>query len=210
MSDSVLIEPHYLPSIEYFCCINPYDNLLLEGHEHYVKQTYRNRCYILGANNIMPLTIPVVNGNSKIPMKEIKIDYSQRWAAEHWRSIKSAYGKAPYFEYFADYFEKIFEYRPTFLAEFNESVLTLCLKLLKSNKNIEWTNSYQKEQIAGIIDYRSVITPKLNHAKRQVYKPYSYIQVFGKDFAENLSIIDLLMNEGPNASTVVTKSMRLE
>jgi hypothetical protein len=210
MSSAVLIEPHYLPSLEYFCCIWPHENLLFEGHEHYVKQTYRNRCYIQGPNNVLPLTIPVINGNSKISMKEIKIDYSQRWAAEHWRSIQSAYGKAPYFEFFADYFEKEFHNRSIFLIDFTERMLTLCLKLIKTDKKIEWTNTYQKEYKEGIIDFRSVITPKMSYTKRQIYKSFSYMQVFGKDFEENLSIIDLLMNEGPNASLVVTKSIGAE
>jgi hypothetical protein len=207
MPDIVVIEPHYLPSIEYFTCIQPYDNLQIEVEANYIKQTFRNRCYILGANNTLTLTIPVINGNSKTLMKDIQIDHSQRWLNEHWRSIQSAYGKAPYYEFFSDYFEKSFSQKKRFLLDFNLEMMTICLTLLKQRKNISKTEKFEKVLNNDILDARSLITPKETPAKRQIYKPFPYMQVFGKDFVANLSIIDLLMNEGPNAQTVVTNSI---
>jgi hypothetical protein len=210
MSNQVVIEPHYLPSIEFFACIHPYENLQIEVEENYIKQTFRNRCYILGANNTQTLTIPVINGNSKILMKDIQIDNSQRWSGEHWRSIQSAYGKAPFYEFFSDYFENSFSQKKRFLLDFNLEMMTICLTLLKQSKNISKTEKFEKVLKNDVLDARSLITPKETHAKRQIYKPYPYMQVFGKDFVVNLSIIDLLMNEGPNAQTVVTNSIVTE
>lgn len=210
MSKTVLVEPQYLPPIEFFCAILQAKDVLIEAEEHYTKQTYRNRCYIRGANKILPLSVPVINGNKKIFIKDIKVDNDQRWASEHWRSIQSAYGKAPYYEFFSDYFEREFQKRYNFLIDINESMLTICLKLLKLEKSSSRTKTYHKAPEGNILDLRGKISPKEDYTKRQIYQPVEYIQVFGKDFAANLSIIDLLMNEGPNALTIVTKSLITE
>ncbi|MTI40014.1 WbqC family protein [Fulvivirga lutimaris] len=207
MPETVLVEPQYLPPIEFFCAILEARDIHIEAEEHYTKQTYRNRCYIRGANKVLPLSIPVINGNRKIFMKDIKVDHDQKWANEHWRSIQSAYGKAPFYEFFSDYFEREFQKRHKFLIDLNEQMLTICLKLLKLQKSVERTKSYHKQPEGGILDLRGIISPKEDYTKRQIYQPAEYIQVFGKDFAANLSIIDLLMNEGPNAITIVTKSL---
>ena len=96
-ADTLLLDFHYLPCIAYFSCINRYHHLILEVHENYEKQSYRNRCYILSANKVLPLSVPVHRGKGKKPTKDIRIDYSQKWVNNHWRAIKSAYGKAPFF-----------------------------------------------------------------------------------------------------------------
>ncbi len=206
----VLIESQYLPSIEFFCCISLFDTITIEQYENFQKQTYRNRCYILGANNVQALTIPVEKSNSKTLMKDLKVDSSQRWNHEHWRSIKSAYGKAPFFEYFAEYFSKHFENPPALLLDLNYEFLTLCLKLLQIDRNVELTKTFEKRPKSNISDLRSLITPKESFRDRSLYKPIEYLQVFGKDFVANMSIVDLLMNEGPNASYIVTKSAKTE
>ncbi len=210
MSKTVLVEAQYLPPIEFFCAILDAKDILIEAEEHYIKQTYRNRCYIKGANKILPLSIPVINGNKKILIKDIKIDHEQRWAAEHWRSIQSAYGKAPYYEFFADYFDRELHKKQKFLIDLNQNILTICLKLLKLEKPVGRTKAYHKDTEGNILDLRGIISPKEDYTKRQIYHPVEYIQVFGKDFAANLSVIDLLMNEGPNALTIVTKSLVAE
>lgn len=209
-SKRLLIETQYLPSIEFFCCIVPFDEIIIENYEHFQKQTFRNRCYILGANNVLSLTIPVIKGNSKTVINKLEIDYSQPWNKEHWRSIQSAYGKAPYFEYFESYFSKTYLEKSQYLVEFNFKLLTICLKLLDLKIKVTGTNDYLISPKNGIFDARSVITPKSNYSNRPIYRPYEYLQVFGKDFVANLSIIDLLMNEGPNARNIVTNSILTE
>lgn len=204
---TALIDLHYLPSLEYFVCLMKHDNIIIEVNEYYQKQSYRNRCYIRGANGIQALTIPIKNGNSKILIKEIEIDYQQKWLNEHWRSINSAYGRAAYFEFFDIYFQKIFEQKPALLIDFNYQLLTLCLKLMKWDKKLTNTESYQQSLPEDFLDLRSVVHPKTYWQNNSLYKTKKYNQVFGKDFDSNLSIIDLLFCEGPSAKNILAQSM---
>jgi hypothetical protein len=132
----MIIDLHYLPSLEYFACILQHDTIQIEAYEYYEKQSYRNRCKILASNKIDVLSVPVQNGNSKIIVKDIKVEYHQDWVRRHWGAIYSAYGKAPFFEYYADYFANIFEKKPDFLFDLNMELLTICLKLLKVEKRL--------------------------------------------------------------------------
>lgn len=210
MSEAVLIELQYLPPIEYFCLLRQYDKVIIEKHENFQKQTYRNRSYILGANNIQCLTVPIVKANSKQSIQNVKIDYSHPWHKEHWRSIKSAYGKSPFFEYFEPHFEIAYQNTPELLIEFNQQLLTICLNLMGLKTNLSVSTEYVKSPKKGIFDARSLINPKEHYSKRHIYRPEKYFQVFGKDFVNNMSIIDLLMNEGPNTLNLVTKSIWAE
>src|SRR4051812_20938609 len=99
--DTVLIETQYLPSIAFFAAVYRKKSIMLERHENYVKQSYRNRCQLVDASGRRELTVPVIHGAGKVPISEVPIDYSQKWVNNHWRCIQSAYGKAPYFEYYA-------------------------------------------------------------------------------------------------------------
>lgn len=208
---TAIIDLQYLPSIEYFIALQSYDHIILEKYEHFVKQTYRNRCYIRAANKVDTLTVPVTGGNKKIPICDVQIDYGQRWLKHHWRAITSAYGRAPFFEYFIPEFEKIFFKRERFLFEFNLKLLTLCLKILQVEISFSFSNRYQTpEELHNTTNLRSFVHPKSHYSKNNLYQPYWYPQVFGKDFVPNLSIVDLLFCEGPNAQFVVTKSKRPE
>ena len=100
--NQVLIESHYLPSISYFKAIFPAKTIILESNEYYVKQSYRNRCEILTANGVDKLIVPLTSKHGKVYIRDVRIDYSQKWLNGHWRAIQSAYGKAPFFEFYAD------------------------------------------------------------------------------------------------------------
>lgn len=211
VNQTAVIDLHYLPSIEYFTALLAYENIRLEANEFYEKQSYRTRCHILSANKVDMLSVPVIGGRKKIVIKDIKIDHSQGWQKNHWRAIQSAYGRAPFYEFFADYFEPFFSKQEKYLFDFNYKLLSTCLKLLGIKKNIEFTDMYQKpSELVEIDDLRSVIHPKRPYASNPFYQPVSYPQVFGKNFADNLSIIDILFCEGPNAKALVTKSMVAE
>ncbi|UII28747.1 WbqC family protein [Fulvivirga maritima] len=207
---SVVLDLHYLPSLEYFCCINQFDNIIIEQEEYFEKQSYRNRCHILSANKAERLIVPVIGGRKKIKVKDIQIDYSQKWLLNHLRAIQSAYGKAPFYEYFIDHFEEIFQKRDKFLFDLNLNLLKICLKFLQIDKPITFTNSYIKYSEANIKDYRSVVHPKKDYKTNSIYQPQEYPQVFGVSFAENLSIIDLLFCEGPNSKNIINQSTRLK
>jgi len=111
----ILIELHYLPCLEYFIQLVQSENICLEAHENFQKQTYRNRFSILTANKIDTLSVPVLKSNSKQLIREVEIDYTQLWQKIHRRAIQSAYGKAPYYEYYADYFKQLYDKKPRFL-----------------------------------------------------------------------------------------------
>ncbi|MBL6446987.1 WbqC family protein [Fulvivirga sp. 29W222] len=204
---TALIDIHYLPCIEYFTCLKKFDTILIEKEEYYIKQTYRNRCHLLSANKVERLSVPVVGGNKKIKIKDIKISYKEKWYNDHWRTIMSAYGRAPFYEFFSDYFEGEFQKREKFLFDFNLNLLTLCLKLLQIDPVINFTDKFEKKPESNIIDLRSVIHPKQRYEQNAFYHPQPYQQVFGSTFVANLSIIDLLFCEGPNAAATVTNSM---
>ncbi|HSZ25833.1 MAG TPA: WbqC family protein [Cytophagaceae bacterium] len=199
----LLIETQYLPCLDYFIEIIKSDKLYLEAFENFQKQSYRNRCYILAANKIEVLSVPVLKSNTnKILTKDVEIDYTQPWQKKHWKAIQSAYGKAPYFEYFSDFFRSIYDKKPQFLWDLNVEIMTACLKFLKIEKKILFTTEYNKEgaiHVKETRDMRSLIHPKKQNEITQA----RYVQVFGRDFVPNLSIVDLIFNEGPNGKSVL-------
>lgn len=201
-----LIEIQYLPSIAYFSALFGCGGVILEKFEHYEKQTYRNRCYINTARGSVPLIIPVAARHGKPLTSEVRIDYSQKWLNNHWRSIQSAYGKAPFFEYFSpELHDELFKKHER-LYDLNRGLLTLCLKWLKWTISVSESKQYEKVPAAGVVDLRSRINPGKPEMVQSFYRPAVYYQVFGNKFVENLSLIDLIFCEGPGADVIVRAS----
>ncbi|TDI64451.1 MAG: hypothetical protein E2O88_11345 [Bacteroidetes bacterium] len=203
---SLLIEPQYLPCIEYFAVIDSVEKVVLECHENYLKQTYRNRCRIMTAQGPFELYLPVLQPGGKIKMKDVKIDHGQKWVKDHWRTINAAYGNAPFFEHFGFLFEEVFHKKFDFLLDLNIELLMLCRKLLDINIPFEQTSCYLSKTGADMVDWRSKIHPKKALENNPFYKPCNYNQIFGKKFVGNLSIIDLLFCEGVSARQVLDYS----
>jgi hypothetical protein len=203
---AVLIELQYLPSIEFFSCIQSYNEVIFESNENFVKQSYRNRSYILGSNKTEMLVIPVIDGNKKILIKDLKIDFSQRWDINHLRTMNAAYGKSPFYEFYSDYFKNIYEKKHSFLWDFNFEILTMCLKLLRINKTIRQTSYYEKEVNSTVFDARNLISPKNKSNSSKFYQTSPYQQNFGNEFVPNLSIIDLLFCRGNQALEILKKT----
>ncbi|MFN3446469.1 MAG: WbqC family protein [Bacteroidia bacterium] len=172
------------------------NNAVIDTHEHFVKQTYRNRTIILSANGPLALTIPIQKMAHKMPMKDLKADNTKHWQRQHWESIKSAYGSAPYFIHYADAFEKLYQSAPETLLQFEIDLLTLCLKLLKIDAKIHLSETYVMPE-SDDTDLRKIITPKIE--TKENFKPY--LQVFAEKFpfTPNLSVIDVLFNYGPRS-----------
>ncbi len=179
----------------------------IEAHEHFPKQTYRNRCHILTANGMDTLIVPVIHSGKKIPVREVRIDYSQSWVKRHWGALVSAYAKAPYFEYFGSDFERIFQKKPLFLFDLNWELLTICLKLLRIRPTIRLTETYRTALESGQYDGLSVIHPKKEFRHNNLYNPVVYQQNFGHEFVPNLSVIDLLMCQGAEATNILKQSV---
>lgn len=136
-------------------------------------------------------------------MKDVRIDYQQKWIKDHWGAIRSAYGNAPFFEHFGFYFEEVFQRKPQYLVELNEQFISLIFKILKLTPQLEITTNYISDPSPNTLDWRSKIHPKKGLKNNPFYKPCNYNQIFGKKFVDNLSIIDLLFCEGPSASQII-------
>lgn len=204
----VLIESQYLPPIAYFSAISLFEAIVIEKHEHYEKQTYRNRCYINTAQGRKVMIVPVTSKHGRPKTSEVRIDYSQKWLNNHWRALQTAYGKAPFFEYFGpELHDELFR-RHELLYDLNSGLLTLCLKWLKWSIKVSETSAYEKPPANDITDLRSSINPKKPELVRSFYQPAVYYQVFGNKFVENLSLVDLIFCEGPGAAVIVQASSR--
>lgn len=201
-----LIDLHFLPSLEYFCALLPHDEIILEKHEHFNKQSFRNRCYIRAANGVERLTIPVTEKSGKVMITDVRVDYTSRWQTNFLRTLDSAYANAPFYEYYKDDLHKEIFSNQKFLFDLNHHLLSMCLKWLKWEKRLTESVSYEKEKISTSVDLRSLISAKKDFSQRKYYHPHSYPQVFGSTFVPNLSVIDLVFCEGPHAANVIATS----
>jgi hypothetical protein len=203
---SLLIELHYLPSLEYFCVLQQFDVIQLEKHEHFVKQSYRNRCYINTAQGPEMLVVPLTDKHGKVPIKDVRIDYSTKWQNNQWRTIESAYRKAPYYEFYSDDILKIIYQGYPFLFDLNFELLSFCLNSIRHKPTLTASLTYEKNPDESFSDLRSVIQPKIPYSDRPYLRPVLYQQVFGNQFAANLSLIDLLFSEGPRTGSFLLAS----
>ncbi len=202
----VILETQYFPSIAYFVLLAHAEEVYIEAFENFEKQTYRNRCEILGANGVHRLTVPVYSANSKIKIQSVAIDHHQKWTNNHWRSIQSAYGKAPFFDYYAEYLKSELFKSQNSLFNLNRSLLTLCLKLINLPIKLNSTEKYELNTSEDIFDGRSLVHPKKSLETLSWFRPTSYYQIFGRNFVPNLSILDLLFCMGPDTLMVLKES----
>lgn len=199
MDDTLILPICYLPPVSYFSVLNGSSGTIqLERHEHYPKQTYRNRTSIYSANGKLDLIIPIQHGSkNRTAMKDVRISYGGDWQRLHWTSIQTAYRSSAYFEYYEDDFAPFYQRRFEWLFDFNEAQLALVLRLLKIAKEVSHTLDYRDDYPLGT-DFRQLLHPKRNspltHCKM-------YHQVFASKhgFIADLSIVDLLFNHGPQS-----------
>jgi predicted component of viral defense system (DUF524 family) len=207
---TLLTELHYLPSLEFFCHAISANKIIVEAHEHYQKQSYRNRCYINTDKGVQLLTVPIIKPTSKMKARNIEIDYKTRWQNVHWRTIQSAYAKAPYFEHYSESLKKIIYQKHLFLFDLNLHLLSFCLNSLKLVVPVSETVSYQDKAEQEIFDLRGLISSKNRSKTSSCYKAVAYYQVFGNAFVSNLSLIDLLFCAGPASLQILKASQKVD
>ncbi len=197
----VVIQPLYFGPIDLFVAIANAEELVFEINDNYQKQSYRTRQYIYGANGKLLLNIPIkhTGNNSHQLLKDVQIENDFKWQRLHWKSLESAYRTSPYFEFFEDEFYPLYHKKYTYLKDFTVEAWKLILESLGFDLKISYTNEFVQDysEFENFKDVR-----KLAVAKRKVATPLeNYIQVFDskKGFLNNLSILDLLFNEGTNA-----------
>jgi hypothetical protein len=204
----ICMELHYLPCIAYFVGIEECDTLWIDPGDLYSKQSYRNRCRINGANKVENLIVPVRKLHKNSSMREVLIDYDQKWLNRHMHAIRSAYGKAPFFEYYVDELFEIYQSKPLYLYELNKLFLTKCLDLLNLQIDVIFDDNIENISENQVVFANNTIHPKKELPGNESFRPQAYFQIFGKNFVPNLSVIDILFCEGPSAGQIIHNSGR--
>ncbi|MFO7669945.1 MAG: WbqC family protein [Bacteroidales bacterium] len=201
----------YNGPVQYFARLVKEKEIILEQYDSYAKQTYKNRCNIIGANGLLTLSVPVkqVRGTKNL-LREVRVDYHLPWNKIHWKSLVAAYAASPFFEFFRDDLVSFYEHRFEYLVDLNTGLLEKTLQLMGMQIPVRKSDSFQA--ITRDDDPRYFIHPKLNPMEADPrFSPVVYHQVFEEKhgFQPNLSILDLLFNEGPGSLSVLINSLRI-
>ena len=189
----------YLPPVSYFSALNAQNyEFLIEKEEHFPKQTYRNRTRIYSPNGPLDLFLPVIKGSKyHTKVKDVRISYGFKWQRLHWLSLESCYRNSAYFEYYEDELAPFYQKKYDFLFDYNLELLEWIFKQLKKTPELGFTTEYIKE-VEPAFDFRT----KIQFKDTELIKPAKeYFQVFGDrtGFLPNMSIVDLLFSQGPQA-----------
>lgn len=194
--EDILIHPSYFPSISHFVAIAQAGRVTFEVDDNYQKQTYRNRMFIYSPNGLQLLNIPIKHSkDTHQKTRDVKLETAFDWQKQHFKSLEAAYRSSPFFEYFEDAFVPIFEKKHTYLLDLNYQSMELVSKCLRLDFVFDETAEYFHE-VTDKTDLRHLINGKKDTAQLE-----PYTQVFGDKhgYLNNLSILDLLFNEGRHA-----------
>ncbi len=210
MNPVALLTSAYLAPVQHYAKLYAYPEVRFEACEHYVKQTWRNRCLIASPSGVQALTVPVVKpAGGKCLIKDVRISDHGNWRHLHWNALETAYRNSPYFDYYADDFLPFYTCRWDFLFDFNEAIRAKVCDLLdlhpKTSHTVSWCAAADDAD-----DFRHLADPACAAADDPSFVPRAYWQVFGSrlGFLPNLSIADLLFNMGPEALLVLRDCVR--
>ena len=209
---TALLSSAYFGPVQWYQKLHRYDRCLIEQHDNFVKQTYRNRCIIPTTNSIQTLSIPVScpQGSqlSKTPMRDVRISDHGNWRHIHWNALCSAYGESPFFDYYQDGLRPFFERKWTFLFGFNMEIILKMVELLDIRPKINLTTAFLSDTSMAenaienslVDDFRNIIRPKHPGLDSDfMARPYYQVYQQKHGFQPNMSILDLLFNEGNEA-----------
>lgn len=199
----VIVDSLFLPPLEFFCQLISSDGYYFNSDAPFVKQSFRNRCFILGPHKIEQLTVPIVHHSKHTNIANVKLSFAEPWQRNCWRTIENCYRKSPFFEYYSPYFKSILlECSTDSLMILNNELLKICLKLLQIN--VPYCHEKHNDFVYKSINY------KKSGIFGRDYQAIAYNQNFGNDFVPNLSIIDLLFCKGPESLQILKKSTDFE
>ncbi len=200
MLDDLLIELHYLGCVDYYSKLAKVNNVCFESHEHYSKGSFRNRMHIATPQGVMRLSVPLERGkNSRMPIRDVQIAYDENWQLQHWRGIKAAYGKSPFYEFYAEELLPFYKQKTKFLFDWNWMLSEWIVETIGLNLSSTFTTEYIKHGVHKN-DSRNHFNPKSEiRPSSSNSKPYSQVFEDKTGFLPNLSIIDLLFCTGPEA-----------
>jgi len=209
----VLIESQYIPTIGFFSLLYNAEHFILDIHENYHKGSFRNRCEIMSSQGRKTLSVPLNSGkNNQLNIREVEINNEENWAVNHLRSIEACYGKSPYFEYYFHYCRSILEQSHQNLFELNLKFIKTFAEILGLKEKIEYSEEFLFNAIEDIDLKRDFISPKKKEQQRlsETFHFEAYDQVFSdkQEFAPNLSILDLIFCQGPEAVLYLAKIIR--
>lgn len=193
---NILLHPTYFPNVAHFVSMIHAEDLLFEVYDNYQKQTYRNRTIIYGANGKLSLTVPVIYTQKNRQLyRDIKIFNDSKWQALHWKSLQSAYKTSPFFEFYEDDIAPLFHTKQEFLLDFNFKCLEVVFECLQLDLNYKTTSAFETEP-RNCLDYRYLVNARKE--KEHQFEPYTQVFSNKHGYISNLSILDLLFNEGTN------------
>ena len=201
---SLVIHPTYFPNILFFSKILNHNRIFFEINDNYIKQSLRNRTLIYHANGILNLSVPVKYSSKKNQkFKDIEICNDTNWQKKHFKSIKFAYQSSPYFEFYENLFEKIFKKKEKFLIDINLKSIALLFELIDRKLEYTFTDKYN-EIYNGYTNSREI--SNFNFSDKSLsFKKYTQVFETKYGFKENLSMLDLLFNYGPNYYNFLVK-----
>lgn len=195
-----LLQTEYFPTTWFFARCMQYKHVLIEAYEHYQKRSYRNRCQISGPNGTVWLSVPLRKGkNRQCPIREVEIAYDEPWQSKHWHSIRSSYGKTPYFEHYEDLIRQLIFNSSPCLFDRNQRIIDTLLDELGLGHGTGLTDTYTREpdNIADLRGRNPVIVRPTDLPYMGPEYPQPFIHKY--PFIPNLSILDLLFCTGPEA-----------
>ena len=188
----MLLPTTYLGPISWWQALTQAPSVRISTAEHYVKQTTRNRCRILMPDGPQDLVVPVCAAPNHTPVRDIRISDHGQWRHHHWSALRTAYGKSPFYEYYADDFAPFYERRYDFLIDFNEGLRRLVAELLDVDTPVSLATTFEP----------------LSPLPQPDVRPYYQVFAQRLGFQADLSIADLLFNLGPEGLLYLTNSQK--